>query len=377
MPLAWPLIPSPCLSHANLPPEFNRVVAAFPLPGQVLSATPYGNGHINETFVTVVDVGFGTRRYIFQKINHRIFKQVPELMANVTRVTAHLRTRQPRGLALVPARDGRDYYFVNGGWWRVYDFIEGAHSVEQITKVPQAREAARAFGEFQALLADLPGARLHDTIPNFHHTRSRFEALRRAAQADRFQRAAEAQPELAFAFAREADADVLLDLLARGEVAERVTHNDTKINNLMFDNATGRAVAVIDLDTVMPGLALYDFGDMVRTAASSTAEDDPEPARMKVVLPYFRALVAGYLESAGDVLNAAERAHLAFSGKLIAYEIGLRFLTDHLEGDVYFRIKRPRHNLERARTQFALVRSIEENLKEMNRIVAEVEKTGK
>ena len=365
------------MSHPPPPPEFNRVIAAFPLPGQVLSTTPYGNGHINETFVTVVDVGRGTRRFIFQKINHRIFKRVPELMENITRVTAHLRTKQPRGLALVSARDGRDFFFVNGSWWRVYDFIEDSHSVETITQVPQAREAARAFGEFQAMLADLPGGRLHDTIPNFHHTRGRFEALRRAADADKQKRAADAKPEIDFAFAREADSDVLLVLLARGEITERVTHNDTKINNLMFDNTTGRAVAVLDLDTVMPGLALYDFGDMVRTAASSTAEDDPEPARMKIVLPYFRALVTGYLESAGEVLNATERAHLGFSAKLMAYEVGLRFLTDHLEGDTYFSIKRPRHNLERARTQFALVRSREENFKEMNRIVAEVEKTGK
>jgi aminoglycoside phosphotransferase (APT) family kinase protein len=365
------------LSHTPPPPEFKRVIAAFPLPGQVLSATPYGNGHINETFVTVVDVGRGTRRYIFQKINHKIFKKVPELMENITRVTEHLRLRQPRGLALVSAKDGQDYYFVNGGWWRVYDFIEGAHSVETISKVAQAREAARAFGEFSAMLADLPGGRLHDTIPNFHHTRSRFEALRRAVEADKMKRVAEAKPEIDFAFAREADSDVLLDLLARGEMTERVTHNDTKINNLMFDNVTGRAVAVLDLDTVMPGLALYDFGDMVRTAASSTVEDDQDPSRMKVVLPYFKALVTGYLESAGDVLNATERAHLAFSGKLIAYEIGIRFLTDFLEGDVYFRTKRPRHNLERCRTQFALVQSIESNLKEMNRIVAEVEKSQK
>jgi len=364
------------LSHANLPPELNRVLAAFPLPGQVLSATPYGNGHINETIVVVVDVGFGTRRFIFQKINHRVFKNVPALMENVTRVTEHLREKQARGLTLVPARDGRDYFFVSGGWWRVYDFIEGAHSVEQVTKASQAREAARAFGEFQALLADLPGGRLHDTIPNFHHTRSRFDTLRRAVAADKVQRAAEARAEIDFVFAREAVADVLLALLARGELTERVTHNDTKINNVMFDNVTSRAVAVVDLDTVMPGLALYDFGDMVRTAASSTAEDDPDPARMKIVLPFFRALVAGYLESAGDVLNATERAHLGFSAKLISYEIGMRFLTDYLEGDVYFRVKRPRHNLERARTQFALVRSIEENEKEMARIVAEVEKTG-
>jgi aminoglycoside phosphotransferase (APT) family kinase protein len=173
--------------------------------------------------------------------------------------------------------------------------------------------------------------------------------------------------------AREADTDVLLDLLARGELSERVTHNDTKINNVMLDDVTGRCAAVIDLDTVMPGLSLYDFGDMVRTAASSTAEDNPDAGQMHVVLPYFRALVEGYLESAGAVLNATERAHLGFAGKLLALETGLRFLTDHLQGDVYFRIKHPNHNLDRARTQFALVKSIEDNAEAMRRIVDEAE----
>ncbi|MCX6953446.1 MAG: aminoglycoside phosphotransferase family protein [Verrucomicrobia bacterium] len=266
--------------------------------------------------------------------------------------------------------DARDvFHDPAGNWWRAYDFIEGAHTVERVTNEAQAREAARAFGEYQALLADLPGKRLHETIPNFHHTRSRFETLRLAVREDAHGRAAGVQPEIAFAFAREADTDVFLGMLIRGEISERVTHNDTKINNVMLDDVTGRAAAVIDLDTVMPGLSLYDFGDMVRTAASSTAEDDPEPANMHVVLPYFRALVEGYLESAGAVLNAAERAQLGFAGKLLAFETGIRFLTDHLQGDVYFRIKRPGHNLDRARTQFALVKSIEDQADEMQRIV--------
>jgi aminoglycoside phosphotransferase (APT) family kinase protein len=237
----------------------------------------------------------------------------------------------------------------------------------------QAREAARAFGEFQAQLSDLPGSRLHETIPNFHHTRSRFEALRAAIAADVRGRVAEVRDEIAFATARESDTDVLLGLLARGDVRERITHNDTKINNVMLDDRTGQGVAVIDLDTVMPGLALYDFGEMVRTSASSTAEDDPVPARMQVRLPLFRALVGGYLETAGGVLNAVERAHLGFAGKMMTYENGIRFLTDYLQGDTYYRIKHPAHNLERCRTQFALVRSIEENSVEMRRIVDEAQ----
>jgi aminoglycoside phosphotransferase (APT) family kinase protein len=355
--------------------ELAPVAAEFPLRGPLRAAGPYGNGHINETYVLECDEA-GTRvRYILQKINHRIFKNVPALMENIARVSAHVSAKQPRALALVPTRAGQGVlHDAAGNWWRLYDFIEGAHTVERVTNEAQAREAARAFGEYQALLADLPGARLNETIPNFHHTRSRFEALRRAVAEDVAGRVAESRAEIDFAFSREADADVLLGLLARGELTERVTHNDTKINNVMLDDVTGRAAAVIDLDTVMPGLSLYDFGDMVRTAASSTAEDDPEPANMHVVLPYFRALVEGYLESAGKVLNAVERSHLGFAGQLLAYETGLRFLTDHLQGDVYFRIKRPGHNLARARTQLALVRSIVANAGAMRGIVAEAEK---
>jgi Ser/Thr protein kinase RdoA (MazF antagonist) len=349
------------------------IASAFAVCGPVLSAGPFGNGHINETYIVTCAAGAARRRYVLQKINHRVFKYVPALLENIARVTAHVSAKQPRALALVATRDGPAVHRDSAGdWWRLYDFIEGAQTVERVTTEAQAREAARAFGEYQALLADLPGARLHETIPHFHHTRRRFEALRRAVQADPHGRAAGVAAEIAFAFAHEADADVLLGLLARGELTERVTHNDTKINNVMLDAVTGRAAAVIDLDTVMPGLSLYDFGDMVRTAASSTAEDDPEPARMHVVLPYFRALVEGYLESAGAVLNPTERAHLGFAGQLLAYETGLRFLTDHLEGDTYFRIKRPGHNLDRCRTQFALVRSIEENAAAMRQIVADV-----
>ncbi len=363
------------MSQSPVPEHLHEVLRQFPLPGRHLSAAPYGSGHINDTFVAHYDEG-GTapKRYVIQRINHHIFKDVPALMDNVRRVTAHLAAKDgpgSRALTLVSAQDGRVVIQdAAGGWWRIYHFIEGAHTVDRVTNEAEAREAARAFGDFQAQLADLPGGRLHETIPNFHHTRGRFENFRRALQEDRAGRAAAVKAEIDFAFSREADADVLLTLLARGEVSERVTHNDTKINNVMLDDATRRSVAVIDLDTVMPGLPLYDFGEMMRTSASSTAEDDPDAANMHLVLPYFRVLVAGYLESAvGGVLNATERAHLGFAGKLMTYENGLRFLTDYLQGDTYYKIKHPHHNLDRTRTQFALVRSIEAHQGEMNRIL--------
>ena len=374
------------MSASPVPPEFATIVPAFPLEGRLVSAAPHGSGHINETFRATFAGPGGECRYIFQRVNHRIFKDVPALMENVRRVTAHVAAKvratagaaaARRVLTLVPARDGRSFaQDAGGGYWRVYDFIEGAHTVDRVTDTDQAREAARAFGAFQAQLADLPGGRLHETIPNFHHTRSRFEALRRAVQADSAGRAAEVRAEIDFAFAREADADLLLGLLARGEISERVTHNDTKINNVMLDDVTGHTVAVIDLDTIMPGLPLYDFGEMVRTSASSTLEDDPDPANMRIQLPLFRALVEGYLGSAvGQVLNATERAHLGFAGKLMTYENGIRFLTDYLQGDTYYKIRHPRHNFDRCRTQFALVRSIEAAASEMAAIVAAVSTT--
>lgn len=366
------------MSATPVPAHFPEVLRQFTLAGSYVSTAPYGSGHINDTYVVHCDEGRSApKRYIAQRINHNIFKNVPALMENVQRVTAHLGAKtgpRSRALALVSATDGRavvqDAF---GGWWRLYHFVEGAHTVDRVTSEAEAREAARAFGDFQAQLADLPGGRLQETIPNFHHTRSRFENFRRALAEDKVGRAREVKPEIDFAFSREADADVLLSLLAKGQVSERVTHNDTKINNVMLDDATNRAVAVIDLDTVMPGLPLYDFGEMMRTSASSTAEDDPQAENMALVVPYFRVLVEGYLASAvGGVLNATERAHLAFAGKLMTYENGLRFLTDYLQGDTYYKIRHARHNLDRCRTQFALVRSIEAQQEAIRRILGEV-----
>ncbi len=365
------------MSGTSVPTNFPEVLDLFALNGRFVSAAHYGSGHINDTFkVNFADALGQPKRYIAQRINHRIFKNVPALMENVRRVTEHLAKKSgssSRQLTLIPTRTG-DSYARDGhdGWWRFYDFIEAAHTVDRVTNEDQAREAAKAFGDFQAELADLPGGRLQETIPNFHHTRSRFEDFRRAVAEDIMGRAGEVQVDIDFAFSREADADVLLNLLAQGEVSERVTHNDTKINNVMLDDVTHRAIAVIDLDTVMPGLPLYDFGEMMRTSASSTLEDDPDARKMHLELPLFRVLVQGYLSSGvGAVLNATERAHLGFAGKLMSYENGLRFLTDYLQGDTYYKIQHPQHNLDRCRTQFALVRSIEAQTDAIDRILTE------
>jgi len=232
----------------------------------------------------------------------------------------------------------------------------------------QAFEAAQAFGRFQSLLADLPAPRLHDTIADFHHTPKRFLALEHAIAADAVNRAAHAKPEIAFALRHQGMRSVLLE----ANLPERVTHNDTKFNNVMLDDATGAGICVIDLDTVMPGLALYDFGDMVRTTTSPVPEDERDLAKVTMQFPMFEALVRGYLTSASEFLTSAEKQHLAFAAKLITFEIGIRFLTDFLAGDTYFKIHREGHNLDRCRTQFKLVESIEQQETQMNRLVEEI-----
>ena len=359
----------------------STVFQNFQIHGTYLESRPHGNGHINETFVAAFSQS-GTRvRYIFQRINHRIFRDPESLMDNILRVTGEIRRRlikagvpdaSRRVLKVIPASDGRPFHQdEEGGYWRCYPFIEGARTYDIIQNTRQAYEAARAFGEFQNLVAGLEGPRLHETIPHFHDTRSRLERLKELAAADPQSRLASAMPEWEFIHEREGVTDVLLNLQAEGQIPERVTHNDTKLNNVMIDDAMETGICVIDLDTVMPGLALYDFGDMVRTATSPAAEDETDLSKVRMQMPMFEALVRGYLSAAGGFLNDVEKSRLAFSGKLIALEIGIRFLTDHLEGDVYFKTKRPNHNLDRCRTQLALVKSIEEQEDAMNTFVRE------
>ncbi|AWI10082.1 mucin desulfatase [Ereboglobus luteus] len=351
------------------------------LHGQFLDAQPYGSGHINDTFVARFDQSGAPVRYIFQKINQNIFKDVAALMDNIERVTSHASRRAKekgadasrRALTLVPTRDGRSHLNAAGGHaWRCYLFIENARTYDIVETPSHAREAARAFGTFQGLLNDLPGGRLRETIPDFHNTRKRFENFQRALAADAHNRAANARDEIDFALKSESMVDVLLNLQKSGAIPERITHNDTKINNVMLDDATHEGICVIDLDTVMPGLALYDFGDMVRSATNSGAEDERDLSKISMRMPFYEGLVSGYLSAAGSFLNEAERAHLAFSGKLITFEIGLRFLTDYLEGDVYFKTKRPGHNLDRCRTQFALARSIDSQQSAMETITTRI-----
>jgi aminoglycoside phosphotransferase (APT) family kinase protein len=360
--------------------DLRSVARNFQIFADFQSAEPYGSGHINDTYAATYSQGGTPMRYIHQRINTNIFKNAAGLMNNIERVTRHLAGKlagQPdatrRTLTLVPASDGRTYYVdPQGGFWRTYVFIEKARSYDAVESPQQALAAAKAFGRFQCLLADLPAPRLLDTIPDFHNTPKRFAALEAAIAADVANRAALARQEIEFALHRKPIASRLVDLQAAGVLPERTTHNDTKFNNVMLDDTSQEGICVIDLDTVMPGLALYDFGDMVRTTTSPAMEDEQDLSKVCMQFPMFEALVRGYLASAGEVLQKAEKEQLAFSGKLITFEIGIRFLADYLAGDVYFKVHREGHNLDRCRTQFKLVESIEAQEEAMQRLVESI-----
>ena len=353
------------------------VARQFQIEGEFRSAAPYGSGHINDSYCAVFERRGESSRVILQRINHHVFKSPVAVMENIQRVTSHLAPQvaadadgERRVLRLIETCAGGAWHVdAEGNHWRAYRFIERAQSYDAVERTEQAYQAARAFGQFQRMLADLPAPRLHDTIPDFHHTPKRFEALEKAMAADVAGRAILAKREIEFALARRSMTGVLLD----ANLPERVTHNDTKFNNVLLDDATGEGICVIDLDTVMPGLAPYDFGDMVRTTTSPAQEDERDLKKVYLQFPMFEALVRGYLSSAGDFLTKAEKQQLAFSGKLITFEIGLRFLTDYLSGDTYFKVHREGHNLDRCRMQFKLVESIEQQEERMVRLVESID----
>jgi len=359
--------------------QLQEVSTQFQIYGDILHAEPCKIGHINETYTATYNQGGKLVRYIHQKVNQHVFKDPVAVMDNVVRVTSHLRRRllaegstdiTRRAVTVVPARDGVSFYRDGAGeYWRTFVFVERAATFEAVQTPQQAFQAGKAFGRFQHLLVDLPGKRLFETIPYFHHTRRRFDALQQAVKVDQYNRAQSAAAEIRFAAEHEKLVDVLLEALADGEIPERIAHNDTKFNNVMLDWETGEALCVVDLDTVMPGLVLYDFGDMVRTTTSSTLEDELDLGQVQMQMPMFEGLARGYLASAGAFLTPAERSYLVFAGKLITFTIGLRFLTDYLSGDHYFRVHRQGHNLDRCRTQFKLVQSITEQEEAMQALV--------
>src|ERR1051326_828395 len=345
--------------------HLQEISKKFQIYGQILHAEACKIGHINETYTATYDQGGILVRYIHQKINQTVFKDPVAVMDNLMRVTTHIwhkllaqkqRDVTRKVLTIVPTCEGQPFYRDGDNeCWRTFVFVEKVQSFESVQSISQASEAGKAFGAFQNLLSDLQGKRLHETIPNFHNTRMRFGLLQKAISADRCNRARSAEQEIAFACKQDPWIGTLLDAQARGEIPERVTHNDTKFNNVMMDWETGEAMCVVDLDTVMPGLVLYDFGDMVRTTTSPTLEDEKDLSKVEMQMPMFEALARGYICAAGSFLTSAEKSYLAFAGKLIAFTIGIRFLTDYLMGDTYFRVHRSGHNLDRCSTQFKLV----------------------
>jgi len=367
-------------------PSIQSIVAEignrFAIGGVFVEGEEVHSGHINSTFRATYELPDGSRqRYIIQQINSRVFKDPHAVMRNIERVTRHinskvLRVKKDLGgqtLNLYPARGGNFWTESDsGGIWRCYNFIEGCLTYDVVENTRQAYQAARAFGSFQDLVSDLPAADIVETIPDFHDTRKRFERLVAVAAMDSCRRLDSAREEYDFIVARAGAASRLLDLRDEGSIPVRVTHNDTKINNVMIDADSDEAVCVIDLDTVMPGLSLYDFGDLVRSATSPAAEDERDLSLVRMQMPMFEALVEGFLDSAGGFLNEAELSNLAFSGKLITLETGIRFLTDFLEGDIYFKIHRPGHNLDRCRTQLKLVERIEDQETLMESFVRKV-----
>ena len=354
----------------------------FAIEGEFVTGKEIPSGHINTPYKATYRKSDGTEdSYILQRINDYVFKDPKAVMRNVEKVTRHINWKVLRRLKdsagqtlnLYPARGGRNYIDIPGdGIWRCYNYLAGTHTYDVVENTRQAYQAGFAFGSFQDLISDMNPDDIVETIPGFHHTRNRFNRLMEVAELDPQGRLSTCLPELEFIKAREQDVDRLLNLQERGVLPTRITHNDTKINNVMLDEDTDHAVCVIDLDTVMPGLVLYDFGDMVRTVTPPTEEDEEDLDKVRMRMPMFQSIVEGYLTAAHGFLTQAEIDQLAFSGKLITLEIGIRFLTDYLEGDPYFKVSRPNHNLIRCRTQLKLVECIEQELPAMEQYVKRV-----
>jgi len=360
-------------------PEFVYLTKQFRFEGRFIEAVPFGNGHIHDTYAACFTNGnSGVHRYILQRINTNVFREPLKVMENIEKVTAHLRQRilaeggnpDRETLTLVPTIDNRSTYIdETGGTWRAMVFIEGAQTYQAVTNLDLFTHAAHAFGRFQKHLADFPANELHITLPNFHNTPWRLQNFIQAMEDNAVGRLKTIRTETAFLMRRTNQAGNLLELEKQGRIPLRVTHNDTKLDNVMIDDLTGKGICVIDLDTVMPGSALYDFGDAVRSAANTGAEDEPDLSKVQFDLNVFERFVEGYLSEVGDTLTKDELDNLAFSAWLIAYELALRFLGDYLNGDIYFRINRPNQNLDRARTQIKLLQDIETSYARMENLI--------
>lgn len=355
--------------------EFKEIVEKFQVPETFISCEPYGEGHINDTY----QVKCEGKRYILQRMNDHVFHHPEQLMSNIVKVTEHLKKKiEENGgdplretLTVIPTKEQESFFVTpDGNYFRMYDFIENAQTYQVVEQPVHFYNAAKAFGRFQKLLNDFPADELYETIPNFHHTLKRFEALKKAVAENKAGRKEEVAAEIAFAMEREKDVSILVELIAEKKIPLRVTHNDTKFNNIMIDDASGEGICVIDLDTVMPGSLLYDYGDSLRFGTNPASEDEKDLTKVYMDIELFEQFSKGFIEEMGSTLTKTEREFMPFSAKLMTFECGIRFLTDYLEGDHYFKIHYPEQNLDRTRTQFKLVADMEKKMEQMKAIVA-------
>jgi len=359
--------------------DFKNITKHFQFKGEFINAEPYGLGHINDTFLArFKNENNGENKYILQRINKNVFKTPEKLMENIKNVTLHIKGKitdnggdiNRETLNLISTDEGVCFYKSDeGDYWRAYIFIEGAQTYQVVENLNHFYNAGKALGKFEQNLSDFPADKLYETIPDFHNTYKRFLAFKEAVEKDSLNRAKEVEAEINFVFNRAKDTAILVDLLNEGKLPLRVAHNDTKFNNIMIDDITGEGICVIDLDTIMPGLSLYDFGDSIRSGANPAEEDEIDLSKVCMDLDLFESFTHGFIEGTNRSLTELELQYLPFSAKLMTFECGMRFLTDYLNGDVYFKIHRPNHNLDRARTQFKMVADMEAKLEEMKAIV--------
>lgn len=343
--------------------DFHSICINFEITGTYVSCERYGEGHINDTFRLTVNAGEKEVHYILQRINNRLFTDVEKLMRNIELVTDFCRKSvEARGgdpqrecLTLIRTKDGKAYYSDGKNYFRMYVFIENATTYQSVREPRDFYESAVAFGNFANLLAGFDASQLYEVLSDFHNTKVRYENFLRAVEKDKCGRKAETEKEIEWVMSHKELCGKIVDKIAAGEIPLRVTHNDTKLNNVMLDDATGKGIAVIDLDTVMPGSLCYDFGDSIRFGCNSAAEDESDVSKVHFRMDLYETYLEGYLSAVGESITESERELLPWGAVLMTYECGMRFLTDYLEGDLYFKTHREKHNLDRARTQFKLV----------------------